>query len=296
MSGLRAELLARPGLVVPQRRAGFATGALIGVATLAYVAAFPLLDISWTRFFQGFGQLGTIVELMLPAALWRACGAVFRCVAADAVDRAVGDAAGGGVRLAAGVPGGAQRDGEPRHAFHDPAQHGCGAQRGRADLGADLGQRGRIGAVRRVAGDRDDGRGGAGQADERSDRGGGSAAGRGGARGRREPVPGVAISGCCRRSCRSSPANCCISSRATRARRRSSGSSARAGIGLHLYEQIRVLEWQQASFLIVMVLLTVALIDAIIAAAAGGADGKAGLTSPSPSNHKHLAILRKTVA
>jgi phosphonate transport system permease protein len=35
------------------------------------------------------------------------------------------------------------------------------------------------------------------------------------------------------------------------------------GIGLHLYEQIRVLEWQQASFLILMVLVTVAAIDAL---------------------------------
>ena len=34
------------------------------------------------------------------------------------------------------------------------------------------------------------------------------------------------------------------------------------GIGLHLYEQIRVLEWQQAAFLIAMVLVTVAIIDA----------------------------------
>ena len=33
------------------------------------------------------------------------------------------------------------------------------------------------------------------------------------------------------------------------------------GIGLHLYEQIRVLEWQTAAFLILMVLLTVAAID-----------------------------------
>jgi len=33
------------------------------------------------------------------------------------------------------------------------------------------------------------------------------------------------------------------------------------GIGLHLYEQIRVLEWQQVAFLIVMVLVTVAAID-----------------------------------
>ena len=35
------------------------------------------------------------------------------------------------------------------------------------------------------------------------------------------------------------------------------------GIGLHLYEQIRVLEWQQVSFLILMVLATVAAIDFI---------------------------------
>ena len=33
------------------------------------------------------------------------------------------------------------------------------------------------------------------------------------------------------------------------------------GIGLHLYEQIRVLEWEQVSFLILMVLVTVAAID-----------------------------------
>ncbi len=33
------------------------------------------------------------------------------------------------------------------------------------------------------------------------------------------------------------------------------------GIGLHLYEQIRVLEWQQVAFLILMVLVTVAAID-----------------------------------
>ena len=35
------------------------------------------------------------------------------------------------------------------------------------------------------------------------------------------------------------------------------------GIGLHLSEQIRVLEWQQAAFLILMVLVAVAIIDAI---------------------------------
>ncbi len=35
------------------------------------------------------------------------------------------------------------------------------------------------------------------------------------------------------------------------------------GIGLYLYEQIRVLEWQAAAFLILMVLITVAIIDAL---------------------------------
>ena len=33
------------------------------------------------------------------------------------------------------------------------------------------------------------------------------------------------------------------------------------GIGLQLSEQIRVLEWQQVSFLILMVLITVAVLD-----------------------------------
>ena len=35
------------------------------------------------------------------------------------------------------------------------------------------------------------------------------------------------------------------------------------GIGLHLSEQIRVLEWRQASFIILMVLITVAIIDQV---------------------------------
>jgi phosphonate transport system permease protein len=35
------------------------------------------------------------------------------------------------------------------------------------------------------------------------------------------------------------------------------------GVGLYLYEEIRVLEWPQAAFLILMVLVTVAIIDAI---------------------------------
>lgn len=37
------------------------------------------------------------------------------------------------------------------------------------------------------------------------------------------------------------------------------------GIGLHLYEQIRTLEWQNVAFLVLMVLVTVAVIDAVSA-------------------------------
>lgn len=37
------------------------------------------------------------------------------------------------------------------------------------------------------------------------------------------------------------------------------------GIGLHLYEQIRTLEWQQVSFLVLLVLVTVAVLDTISA-------------------------------
>ena len=48
------------------------------------------------------------------------------------------------------------------------------------------------------------------------------------------------------------------------------------GIGLHLYEQIRVLEWQQAAFLIAMVLVTVAIIDAVSQRLRAGIMGRSG--------------------
>ena len=61
-----AELLARPGLVAPKTRGSSGTGLIIAVATVAYIVAFPLLDISFGRVWQGLGQLGTIAGLMLP--------------------------------------------------------------------------------------------------------------------------------------------------------------------------------------------------------------------------------------
>ena len=66
MSGLRAELLARPGLVVPKRGSGLGVGLIIVAATLVYAAAFPLLEMSFGRIWQGLGQLGAIAGLMLP--------------------------------------------------------------------------------------------------------------------------------------------------------------------------------------------------------------------------------------
>ncbi len=66
MSSLRADLLARPGLALPPRRTSPAIAAAAVVATLVYIAAFPLLDISFARVWQGLGQLGTIAALMIP--------------------------------------------------------------------------------------------------------------------------------------------------------------------------------------------------------------------------------------
>jgi phosphonate transport system permease protein len=52
------------------------------------------------------------------------------------------------------------------------------------------------------------------------------------------------------------------------------------GIGLHLSEQIRTLEWQHVSFLIIMILITVMIVDLVSArlrfALIGRADGAAG--------------------
>ena len=66
MSSLRADLLARPGLALPPRHTSPAIAAAAVVATLVYIAAFPLLDISFARVWQGLGQLGTIAALMIP--------------------------------------------------------------------------------------------------------------------------------------------------------------------------------------------------------------------------------------
>ncbi|MDT7952141.1 MAG: phosphonate ABC transporter, permease protein PhnE [Acetobacteraceae bacterium] len=66
MTTLRTELLAQPGLTLPKRRVSFGTVATIVAASLAYLSAFPLLDISPDRFWRGLSQLGTIARLMLP--------------------------------------------------------------------------------------------------------------------------------------------------------------------------------------------------------------------------------------
>ena len=48
------------------------------------------------------------------------------------------------------------------------------------------------------------------------------------------------------------------------------------GIGLHLYEQIRTLEWQHVAFLILMILITVAIIDWVSSRLRAAIAGTAG--------------------
>ena len=73
MTSLRAEFLARrpalearygPGFAAPGNRAWGLAAMLAGVAM--YVAGLVVLDLSPLRIWQGLGQLGTIVWLMLP--------------------------------------------------------------------------------------------------------------------------------------------------------------------------------------------------------------------------------------
>ena len=59
------------------------------------------------------------------------------------------------------------------------------------------------------------------------------------------------------------PARCCTYFESNTRSATIIGVVGAGGIGLHLAEAIRVLEWQETSFLILMVLVTVAAIDAL---------------------------------
>ncbi len=66
MSALLAELLARTPPSPPGRRSQWRLAVALGVAVLVYLAAFPLLGIGSDRLWLGLGALGTVVELMVP--------------------------------------------------------------------------------------------------------------------------------------------------------------------------------------------------------------------------------------
>ena len=150
------------------------------------------------------------------------------------------------------------------------------ARRRYAHLGAYLDQRRRSRPVRRRARYRDVGLRRPRQAVcgdhriRRSARARGGCAPRAGRAGRR------CASACCRRCCRSWPARYSTTSNPTPARRRSSAFVGAGGIGLHLSEQIRVLEWRQVSFLILLILISVAAIDFISSRLRAAMAGKQG--------------------
>ncbi len=65
--GIAAELLARaPAVAAPARRPRTAMLALGTAAALAYVAGVAMLGVSPARLWHGFGQLGLLVYLMVP--------------------------------------------------------------------------------------------------------------------------------------------------------------------------------------------------------------------------------------
>ena len=275
MSGLRAELLARPGLAVPQREAGIGVGLLILAATLVYFAAFPLLDISFGRVWQGLGQLGTIAALMLPpssgghAALY--FGALLQTLSIALL----------GTLLAAvfALPLGflAARNVMANRVVHFAARRGLDVVRSVdaliwaliwvnvVGLGPFAGllaiATSDVAALAKLMS----------EAVEAADR---------------RPVEAVwSVGGSRFQELRFGVLPQILPIFASQllyffeSNTRSAtiiGIVGAGGIGLHLYEQIRVLEWQQASFLIVMVLVTVAVIDAISQRLRAGLIGRRG--------------------
>ncbi len=262
MSELRAELLARPGLAVPQRGSGLGMGVLIGVATLIYVAAFPLLDISFGRVWQGLGQLGSIAMLMLPPSSGGHAALYF-----DALLQTLSIALLGTLLAAIfALPLGflAARNVVANQVIHFATRRGMDAMRSVdaliwaliwvnvVGLGPFAGllaiATADVAALAKLMS----------EAIEAADR---------------RPVEAVrSVGGSRLHELRFGMLPQILPIFASQllyffeSNTRSAtiiGIVGAGGIGLHLYEQIRVLEWQQAAFLILMVLVTVAIIDAM---------------------------------
>ena len=257
-----AELLHRPGIVLPPRRGMAMPAAIIVLATLVYVAAFPLLGISLASLWNGFSQLGLILGLMLPPTAGGHFALYF-----DALLQTLSIALLGTLLAATfAFPLGflAARNVVANRVVHLLSRRaldtvrsvdsliwaliwvnvvGLGPFAGllaiaTADVGAlaklmseaiETADRRPVEAVRSVGGSR-------------------FMEIRFGLLPQIMPIFASQLLYFFESNTRSATII---------------GIVGAGGIGLHLYEQIRVLEWQQASFLILMVLVTVAIIDAI---------------------------------
>lgn len=262
MSGLRAELLSQPGLSVPTRAGGFMPAVVIGVATILFFAAFPLLEMSPGRFFHGLSELGTIAALMVPPSTGGHFALYF-----DALLQTLSIALLGTLLAAVfAFPLGflAARNVVPNWIIHLLARRSLDTVRSIdsliwaliwvnvVGLGPFAGllaiATADVGALAKLMSEAIE------AADERSVEAVASVGGdrlaqvRFGLLTQVMPVFASQLLYFFESNTRSATII---------------GIVGAGGIGLHLYEQIRVLEWQQASFLILMVLVTVAIIDFI---------------------------------
>ena len=267
-SGLRTEFLARRpameakfGDVLAGARPGRATAAaLIGLAVAVYLAGLVILDISPVRIWQGLGQLGTILAQMVPPT----AGGHF-ALYLDALGQTLSIAFLGTLLAAVlGLPFGflAARNVVANRVVHVLARRSLDTMRSIDTLiwaliwinvvglgpfaGALAIASSDFGALAKLIS----------EAIETADR---------------KPVEGVLASGGSRLlTLRFGIVPQVLPVFASQllyffeSNTRSAtiiGIVGAGGIGLHLYEQIRVLEWGQVAFLILMVLVTVAAID-----------------------------------
>ena len=262
MSDLRAEFLAPTGLEPPPRAGGLVTALVVVAATALFFASFPLLDISFDRLWSGLFQLGTIVALMLPPSPGGHLTLYF-----DALLQTLSIALLGTLLAAVfALPLGflAARNVVPNWLMHVLTRRGLDTVRSIdaliwaliwinvVGLGPFAGllaiATADIGALAKLIS----------EAIEAADQ---------------RPVEAVQASGGSRWAAlrfgllpQILPVFASQLLYFFESNTRSAtiiGIVGAGGIGLHLYEQIRVLEWQQAAFLILIVLVTVAIIDAI---------------------------------
>ena len=262
MSGLRAELLARPGISPPRRSGGWLPAVVIGVATALYIAAFPVLGLSLARFWNGLGSLGTIVGLMVPPSAGGHLALYLAALGQTLSIALLGTLLASVFALPLGFL--AARNVVANWVMHVLTRRGLDAVRSidaliwaliwvnvvglgpfaglLAIATADLGSLAKLMSEAIEAADKRP------VEAVRAAGGGRLAEIRFGLLTQILPVFASQLLYFFESNTRSATII---------------GIVGAGGIGLHLYEQIRVLEWQQAAFLILMVLVTVAIIDAV---------------------------------